>query len=103
MFGNREIPRPSAGVGSANRGTKPEGHEVPMNGRGKSDVAAGIGDVGQQPVPRSPVHSADIGLPGAGRHVARPVTRLAREIANTRMKLRLNCAAETVAAVVGRA
>ncbi len=37
MFGNREIPRPSAGVGSANRGTKPEGHEVPMNGRGKSD------------------------------------------------------------------
>ncbi len=25
------------GVGSADRGTKPEGHEVPMNGRGKSD------------------------------------------------------------------
>jgi RNA-directed DNA polymerase len=30
-------PAPVCGVGSADRGTKPEGHEVPMNGRGKSD------------------------------------------------------------------
>ena len=44
------------------------------------------------------IDSADIGLPGAGPHVVRTVTRLAREIADARMKLRPNCAARTVAA-----
>jgi 2-isopropylmalate synthase len=44
------------------------------------------------------IDSADIGLPGAGPHVARTVERLAREIADARMKLRPNCAARTVAA-----
>jgi len=44
------------------------------------------------------IDSADIGLPGAGPHVVRTVTRLAREIVDTRMKLRPNCAARTVAA-----
>ena len=44
------------------------------------------------------IDSADIGLPGAGPHVARAVTRLAREIVDSKMKLRPNCAARTVAA-----
>jgi 2-isopropylmalate synthase len=44
------------------------------------------------------IDSADIGLPGAGPHVARTVARLAREIVDSRMKLRPNCAARTVAA-----
>ena len=44
------------------------------------------------------IDSADIGLPGAGPHVARTVERLAREIVDARMKLRPNCAARTVAA-----
>jgi isopropylmalate/homocitrate/citramalate synthase len=44
------------------------------------------------------IYSADIGLPGAGPHVVATVTRLAREIVDTKMKLRPNCAARTVAA-----
>ena len=44
------------------------------------------------------IDAADIGLPGAGPHVVRTVTRLAREIVDTGMKLRPNCAARTVAA-----
>ena len=44
------------------------------------------------------IDSVDIGLPGAGPHVARTVTRLAREIVDAGMKLRPNCAARTVAA-----
>ncbi len=44
------------------------------------------------------IDSADIGLPGAGPHVVRTVTRLAQEIVDSRMKLRPNCAARTVAA-----
>jgi 2-isopropylmalate synthase len=44
------------------------------------------------------IDSADIGLPGAGPHVADTVERLAREIASSGMKLRPNCAARTVAA-----
>ncbi len=44
------------------------------------------------------IDSADIGLPGAGPHVVRTVTRLAREIVDARMKLKPNCAARTVAA-----
>ncbi|HSP93894.1 MAG TPA: LeuA family protein [Thermoanaerobaculia bacterium] len=44
------------------------------------------------------IDSADIGLPGAGPHVQRTVARLAREIVDTGMKLRPNCAARTVAA-----
>ncbi len=44
------------------------------------------------------IDSADIGLPGAGPHVVATVTRLAREIVDSKMKLRPNCAARTVAA-----
>jgi 2-isopropylmalate synthase len=44
------------------------------------------------------IDSADIGLPGAGSHVVQAVTRLAREIASSGMKLRPNCAARTVSA-----
>ena len=44
------------------------------------------------------IDSADIGLPGAGPHVVRTVTRLAREIVDSRMKLKPNCAARTIAA-----
>src|SRR5262245_8091030 len=44
------------------------------------------------------IDTADIGLPGAGPHVARDVERLARAIATSRLKIRANCAARTVVA-----
>jgi 2-isopropylmalate synthase len=44
------------------------------------------------------VDTADIGLPGAGPHVARDVERLAKAIATSRLKIRANCAARTVVA-----
>jgi 2-isopropylmalate synthase len=40
--------------------------------------------------------TADIGLPGAGPHVVRDVTRLAQEIRESRMNIRANCAARTL-------
>ncbi len=42
------------------------------------------------------IDTADIGLPGAGPHVVADVTRLAREIADSRLKIRANCAARTL-------
>ena len=42
--------------------------------------------------------SANLGLPGAGPHVVRDVERLAREIAEHKLKIYPNCAARTVAA-----
>jgi 2-isopropylmalate synthase len=39
------------------------------------------------------VDTADLGLPGAGPHAAREVTRLAEEIRDARLTLRPNCAA----------
>jgi isopropylmalate/homocitrate/citramalate synthase len=44
------------------------------------------------------IDTADIGLPGAGPHVARDVERLAREIGDARLRVRPNCAARTVLA-----
>lgn len=44
------------------------------------------------------IESADIGLPGAGLHVAADVERLAREIADRRLRISPNCAARTVIA-----
>ncbi len=44
------------------------------------------------------IHTADIGLPGAGPHVVADVQRLAREISLSRLKIRANCAARTVVA-----
>jgi isopropylmalate/homocitrate/citramalate synthase len=44
------------------------------------------------------IDTADIGLPGAGPHVARDVERLAREIGDARLRVRANCAARTVLA-----
>ena len=44
------------------------------------------------------IDTADIGLPGAGPHIARDVERLAKAIANGRLKIRANCAARTVVA-----
>ena len=41
------------------------------------------------------IDTADIGLPGAGPHVARDVEALAREIARAGLKVRANCAART--------
>ncbi|MEZ5294147.1 MAG: hypothetical protein R2745_23900 [Vicinamibacterales bacterium] len=41
------------------------------------------------------IHTADIGLPGAGADVARDVERLAREIAAARLNVAANCAART--------
>src|SRR6185503_3668265 len=44
------------------------------------------------------IDTADIGLPGAGPHVARDVERLARAIGDRRMKIQANCAARTMVA-----
>jgi 2-isopropylmalate synthase len=44
------------------------------------------------------IDTADIGLPGAGAKVAEDVERLARAIAQGKMKIRANCAARTVVA-----
>jgi 2-isopropylmalate synthase len=44
------------------------------------------------------IDTADIGLPGAGPKVARDVERLARAIADSRLKIRANCAARTMVA-----
>jgi len=42
------------------------------------------------------IDTADIGLPGAGKHVVEDVTKLAQEIVDARMKIRPNCAARTL-------
>ena len=42
------------------------------------------------------IDTADIGLPGAGPHVVRDVERLAREIADGRLRVQANCAARTM-------
>jgi 2-isopropylmalate synthase len=44
------------------------------------------------------IDTANIGLPGAGPHVAADVERLARAIAEERLTIRANCAARTVVA-----
>ncbi|MBI3401421.1 MAG: 2-isopropylmalate synthase [Acidobacteria bacterium] len=44
------------------------------------------------------IDTADIGLPGAGPQVARDVERLARAIAQDKLKIRANCAARTMVA-----
>jgi 2-isopropylmalate synthase len=49
-------------------------------------------------IDRLGIDTADIGLPGAGPHVARDVERLAREIADARLHLEANCAARTLEA-----
>jgi 2-isopropylmalate synthase len=49
-------------------------------------------------IDRLGIDTADIGLPGAGPHVARDVERLAREIATAPLTVRANCAARTVIA-----
>jgi 2-isopropylmalate synthase len=41
------------------------------------------------------IDTADIGLPGAGPHVACDVERLAREISSARLAVKANCAART--------
>jgi 2-isopropylmalate synthase len=49
-------------------------------------------------IDRLGIDTADIGLPGAGPHVVRDVERLAREIADQRLKVAANCAARTLVA-----
>ena len=49
-------------------------------------------------IDRLGIDTANIGLPGAGAHVARDVERLAREIADQRLGVAANCAARTVIA-----
>jgi 2-isopropylmalate synthase len=44
------------------------------------------------------IDTADIGLPGAGRHVQEQVLRLAREIVDQKLKITPNCAARTLQA-----
>ena len=41
------------------------------------------------------IDAADIGLPGAGPHIARDVERLAQEIVTAKLNVRPNCAART--------
>jgi isopropylmalate/homocitrate/citramalate synthase len=49
-------------------------------------------------IDRLGIDTANIGLPGAGAHVVADVERLAREIADQRLRVRANCAARTVIA-----
>jgi 2-isopropylmalate synthase len=49
-------------------------------------------------IDRLGIDTANLGLPGAGLHVARDVERLAREIATERLSVAANCAARTVVA-----
>jgi isopropylmalate/homocitrate/citramalate synthase len=49
-------------------------------------------------IDRLGIHTANIGLPGAGPHVVQDVERLAREIASARLGVTANCAARTVLA-----
>ncbi len=42
------------------------------------------------------IDTADIGLPGAGPHVVRDVTRLAQEIVSAKLRVAANCAARTM-------
>jgi isopropylmalate/homocitrate/citramalate synthase len=49
-------------------------------------------------IDRLGIETADLGLPGAGPHVVRDVERLAREIADQRLKVDANCAARTLVA-----
>ena len=49
-------------------------------------------------IDRLGIETADIGLPGAGPHVVRDVERLAREIADERLRVEANCAARTMIA-----
>lgn len=49
-------------------------------------------------IDRLGIETADIGLPGAGPHVVADVERLAREIAEQRLRVKANCAARTVIA-----
>ena len=44
------------------------------------------------------LHTADIGLPGAGPHVVEHVRRLAQEIRDAKLKITANCAARTIEA-----
>src|SRR2546425_6312055 len=45
---------------------------------------------------RLELDTADIGLPGAGPHVVADVQRLAKEIADQKLRIRANCAARTL-------
>ena len=49
-------------------------------------------------IDRLGIETANIGLPGAGPHVVRDVERLAREIADQRLRVTANCAARTLIA-----
>src|SRR5438105_3895228 len=49
-------------------------------------------------IDRLGIHTADIGLPGAGPHVVAHVTRLAEEIRDSKLKVAANCAARTLEA-----
>jgi 2-isopropylmalate synthase len=49
-------------------------------------------------IERLGIDTADIGLPGAGPQVVSDVERLAREIADGRLRVQANCAARTVVA-----
>src|SRR6266851_2615242 len=49
-------------------------------------------------IDRLGIETADLGLPGAGPHVVRDVERLAREIADQRLRVEANCAARTMIA-----
>jgi len=49
-------------------------------------------------IDRLGIQTADIGLPGAGPHVVEHVTRLAKEIKDSRLKVKANCAARTLEA-----
>ena len=89
-----EVPRPARGRVLLNDETLRDGLQSPSvrtpSLAQKLEILHGLVELG--------IDSLDIGLPGAGPHVARDVERLAREIADSRLSIAPNCAARTVRA-----
>ncbi|QQR72421.1 MAG: 2-isopropylmalate synthase [Holophagales bacterium] len=89
-----ELPLPARGRVLLNDETLRDGLQSPSvrtpSIEQKVEILHGLVELG--------IDALDIGLPGAGPHVARDVERLAREIAERRLPISPNCAARTVRA-----
>jgi len=87
-------PRPARGTVELNDETLRDGLQSPSvrtpSIEQKLEILHGLEAIG--------IDALDIGLPGAGPHVVADVLRLAREIADQRLKISPNCAARTLEA-----
>lgn len=89
-----ELPRPARGRIELDDETLRDGLQSPSvrtpSIAQKLEILHGLVELG--------IEALDIGLPGAGPHVAHDVERLAREIVSCRLPIVPNCAARTVRA-----